>query len=559
MARDVEADVKVNDKTKPGLDSVERNFKSTGDKISKESDRFGKKTGDSIIRGLASISPGLAKTVADGMGTGAKLGGPLLISGIVSALPVLSGLIGAAVTGGAAGAGILGGVALAARDERVKAAGAALASNLLSDLGTKADVFIAPVLNVIDTIGERFQENGDTIESIFANSAKFLEPLADSVLDFTSSILEGIDIAVGRAGPVMEALGTGIETLGTEVRGFFDNLSSNSEANAAVLEETFNAAAGAVNLLGTSLTAVSYVFAQFDKVMPLSLLGQLVGLFEDTDDKAEEATTGLHANASGMQVLSDATEVAGKDFQLFNKALQDNAAAAKAADEAQRSLFDDLTSVGAAMDGATTSAKKNGRTLSENTEKGRNNRTALSNLASAFNTYRTNLEKSGRSATEVNGVMATQRNRLISAATAMGATKAEARRLADSLLGIKPRAVSVKVNGSAAAASNARNVRQEIEQVRSKSVTVTVRVNDTQLDAVERRLARAGGANAAAGDSFGQNAAGQLSRVGGAAAVNATVTSNLYLDGRLVHSYTDQQIAASRSREKFRSKVGRRT
>lgn len=559
MARDVEADVKVNDKTKPGLSSVERNFKSTGDKISKESDRFGKSAGDSIIRSLASVSPKLAKTVADGMGTGAQLGAPLLISGIVSALPVLSGLIGAAVTGGAAGAGILGGVALAARDERVKAAGAALASNLLSDLGTKADVFIAPVLNVIDSIGERFQENGDTIESIFANSAKFLEPLADSVLDFTGSILEGIDIAVGRAGPVMSALNDGIETLGNSIEGFFDNVSSNSEANAAVLEESFNAAAGAVNILGAALSGITYIFAQFDKVMPLSLLGQLVGLFEDTDDKAKEATTGLHANASGMQVLSDATEVAGKDFQLFNKALQDNAAAAKAADEAQRSLFDDLTQVGEASDKATASAKKNGRTLSENTEKGRNNRAALSALASAFNGYRGNLEKSGRSASEVNRVMSTQRSRLVAVAQSMGQSKSAANRLADSLLGIKPRSVSVKVNGSAAAASNARNVREEIAQVKSKSVTVTVRVNDTQLDAVERRLARAGGANAAVGDSFGQNAAGQLSRVGGAAAVNATVTSNLYLDGRLVHSYTDQQIAASRSREKFRSKVGRRT
>lgn len=559
MARDVEADVKVNDKTKPGLSSVERNFKSTGDKISKESDRFGKSAGDSIIRGLASVSPKLAKTVADGMGTGAQLGAPLLISGIVSALPVLSGLIGAAVTGGAAGAGILGGVALAARDERVKAAGAALASNLLSDLGTKADVFIAPVLNVIDSIGERFQENGDTIESIFANSAKFLEPLADSVLDFTGSILEGIDIAVGRAGPVMSALNDGIETLGNSIEGFFDNVSSNSEANAAVLEESFNAAAGAVNILGAALSGITYIFAQFDKVMPLSLLGQLVGLFEDTDDKAKEATTGLHANASGMQVLSDATEVAGKDFQLFNKALQDNAAAAKAADEAQRSLFDDLTQVGEASDKATASAKKNGRTLSENTEKGRNNRAALSALASAFNGYRGNLEKSGRSASEVNRVMSTQRSRLVAVAQSMGQSKSAANRLADSLLGIKPRSVSVKVNGSAAAASNARNVREEIAQVKSKSVTVTVRVNDTQLDAVERRLARAGGANAAAGDSFGQNAAGQLSRVGGAAAVNATVTSNLYLDGRLVHSYTDSQIAANRSREKFRSKVGRRT
>src|SRR3954464_2826134 len=112
MARDIEAEVKVKDGTKPGLDSVERRFKESGKKIEKEYDRFGKSSGDKILNGIGAISPMLAKRLSSAFGDAASLGAPLLVSGVAAALPGLSALVGAAVSGGAAGLGIIGGVAL---------------------------------------------------------------------------------------------------------------------------------------------------------------------------------------------------------------------------------------------------------------------------------------------------------------------------------------------------------------------------------------------------------------------------------------------------------------
>ncbi len=558
MPRDVDVDVNVKDKTGPGLDSVEKRFRSSGKKIEKEYEKFGTSTGNAIIKGVGAVSPKLAKKLADGLGDGAKLGAPLLISGITAALPVLSGLIGAAVTGGAAGAGILGGVALAARDSRVKEAGNTLASNLLANLSTQASPFIQPVLGVIDQVGERFSKNGDKIERIFANSAKFVEPLGDALLDVGDNLINGLDTAIGRAGPVMEALNNGFRAIGDSIEGFIDNVTANAEGNAVILDQAFKGVAGTITILGQVLGGVTYIFEQFNSIMPLSLLGQLNDLFNDTEEVVPKVTLGLKENAAGMQVLGDAQEVAAKDLALYNKALQDNAAAAEAAASAQRSLFDDLTKVGEAEDNATAAAKKNGRTLSENTAKGRANRQSLSSLASAMNGYRTNLEKAGRSTSTVNGVLNTQRNRLIATAQSMGATKSQARALADQLLGIKPRSVSVKVNGTAAAASNARNVRQEIELVRSKSVTVTVNVNASRLAAVERRLARVGAGNAAANDSFGVNAPGQSARTGGAQKVEVQSAVSVNLDGRPFRDMTAKQIRDDRRRELFRNRVGKR-
>src|ERR1044072_4616961 len=101
MARDIEASVKVKDDSKAGLDSVERRFRESGQKIEKEYDRFGKSAGDRIMRGVGAISPMLAKRLSSAFGDAASLGAPLPLSRIGAALPALSALVGAAGTGGA--------------------------------------------------------------------------------------------------------------------------------------------------------------------------------------------------------------------------------------------------------------------------------------------------------------------------------------------------------------------------------------------------------------------------------------------------------------------------
>lgn len=558
MARDVDVDVNVKDNTKPGLDAVERSFRKSGDNIKKEYDRFGKGAGDGIVKAIGAVSPKLAAKLAEGLGDGARLGAPLLLSGMAAALPVLSGLIGAAVTGGAAGAGILGGVALAARDARVQASGQALASNLLSGLTEKAGVFVPPVLASIGIIDRKFKESGDSIAHIFEDSARFVEPLTESIGTAMQSIIEGIEIAVSRAGPVVDAIGAGIEQTGATVKGVMDQLSQNGEANAAVLAETFSALNGVLALTGSTLNVVTSIFAELNKVMPLSLLGTINELFNGTAEEAQAAADAEKAVADENIRVAAAAELVAKDQELYNKALEDNARAAEAAASANASLFDDVTRVGEATDRAAASAKKNGRTLSENTAKGRANRQSLSGLASAMNGYRSNLEKAGGSTSKVNGVLSTQRSRLVAAAQSMGATRSQAGRLADQLLNIKPRAVSVKVNGTAAAASNARNVRQEIELVRSKSVTVSVNVNASRLASVERRLARLGATNAG-GDSFDQVAAGQgQSRTGGATPIEVSSTTVVNLDSRPFREMTARQVRDDRSRVRFRDRVGKR-
>lgn len=558
MARDIEADAVINDKSAAGLKKFEDNVRKSGKKVEKDYETLGKRTGESLIKGIGAFSPKLAKAVAEGVGDAGKLGGPLLITGIAAALPVLSGLVGAAVTGGAAGAGIIGGIAIVSRDSRVKAAGEQLGQNLLGGLTARAGSFVQPVLNSIEIIETKFLESGDTIESIFQNSAKLVEPLAESLGNAGQSLLEGIEIATSRAEPVVDSFGKGIEGTGEAIKSVFDELSQNGEANALVLDRAFSSLNGTITALGPVLNGITSTFAAIDTVLPLDGVFGLKRRFDELNDAGTNVGTWVDPATDGAIRVGASMEAAAKDTELYNKALEDNARAAESAADAQSNLFTDATKAGAALDNAKRAAKENGDTLSVNTKKGRDNRQALSDLAGAYNGYRDNMIKAGSSVSTLNGTLATQRANFIKVAVSMGAPKAEAARLAAQLLKIPSPKPKVTLN-TAGVASQARNAREEIANIKGKTVNVTVNVNASRLAAVEARLARlqrAGYNNA--GMSFAQTAPGQTSRVGGAAPIQVTSAVAVSLDGQPFRSYTQHAIDTRDQRNRFREKVGKR-
>lgn len=559
MARDIEADAVINDKSAAGLAKFEGNIRKSNDKIKKDYDKFGKGTGDAILGAIGKVAPKLAGKLAEGIGDASKIGMPVLIGGIVAALPVLSGLIGAAVTGGAAGAGIIGGVALATRDSRVKEAGTQLGNNLLSGLTAKAGVFVQPVLQSIDLIEKKFAESGDAIEQIFAVTSKQVVPLVDAIGNATQSVIEGVAEAASNSGPVMQALNRGIEGSGEAVKSLLTDLSSNGEANALILDRAFSSLNGTITALGPTLNAITSTFAAVDKVLPLDGIFGLKRRFDELNEEGTAVGQWVDPAADGVIRVGASAEAAAKDAELYAKALEDNAKAAQAADQAQQGLFGAVTSAGAALDAAKKSAEENGRTLSANTEKGRENRDSLDRLASSFKAVRAQQEATGASASVLNGTIGRQRKAFYDVALSMTKSKSEARRLTDQLLGIPSPKPKVTLN-AAGAAQTAKNVRQEIASIRGKTVTVTVNVNASRLAAVENRLARLQNAGyGAAGLSFAQFAPGQTSRTGGATTVNATLENRISIDGAPFRSYTKRVVATEGKRAAFRNRVGTRT
>ncbi len=558
MARDIEADAVINDKSSEGLRKFEENVRKSGKKVEKDYDRLGKGLGESILGGIGAVSPKLAASLANSFGDAARLGAPLLLAGVAAAAPLIGGLIGAAVTGGAAGAGIVGGVLVAAKDARVQAAGKALGANLLAGLQDRAGSFVAPVLKSIDLIQAQFTKSGDKIRGFFENTARFVEPLTVSVGKLGDSLISGLEKASGRAGPVMREINAGIEGTGRAIESFLDNVSASQEGNAAALRDTFDAINGTIIAAGGLVRALSEVYGVLSQLgLTSGLVQQLAHAFDDTEDAARRGGGGSFAAGNAMQIAGDQAEAAAKDTQLFERALRENAQAAEQAARAQSSLFDDTTRVGAAMDDAAAAARRNGKTLDANTAKGRANRSALSALASAQNTYRNNLETSGASAAKVNGVMSQQRAALIRVAGQMGVTGRKAQQLADQLLGI-PAKRETKTNllNDAATKREARQVKAAVESIpRNYSVNISVITRGLTQAREAANLRREMLLNST-GATFGLTVPGDASRIGGPSPVHATISNAIYLDGQPFRDWTDNRIRAYDARQRHWRKYG---
>lgn len=100
----------------------------------------------------------------------------------------------------------------------------------------------------------------------------------------------------------------------------------------------------------------------------------------------------------------------------------------------------------AAIDAASAAAKENGRTLDENTEKGRANNQALDDLAAATMKAAEGARENGASWETVNGIYDRGRSRLIASAQAMGLTKAQAAALAAQILRTPDKTARLKGN-----------------------------------------------------------------------------------------------------------------
>ncbi len=556
MARDIEAAVKIKDDSASGLSSVERNVRESGKRIKKETDSFGLDAGKGMSDGIKRAAPGIISSVAGTLGNAAKQGGIVTVAAIAGIAPVIASITGAAITGGVTTGGIIGGVAVAARDARVQAAGKAMGANLLAGLQDRAGSFIGPILQSIDLIEAKFAESGDTIESIFKGASRFVVPLVDAVTEAFQAIARGVDNVIGNAGPVMEAFSQGIIATGATIEHVLTLLSENGTANADALRTIFTALNATILAVGYSIKFVIDALGFLNNLLPDPPVKKSL---QQIDEQGRRTGSGQFALAQQFQFTSDAAEAEAEALKLAEKSLLDNARAAKEALSANRSLFDSMTSAGAAVDSANAALKKNGQTLDSNTAKGRANRAALSDLAGSFNNVRSGMESTGASSRRLDGALVSQRAQFIKVATAMTGSARSARQLADQLLGIPTKRQTTVTMDKSQASRQAKNLREEISQIKGKSVTITatVNVNASRLAAVENRLSRiAGFAGAASnGGGFALNSGGDGARTGGAVAVQ----NHVYLDGVPFYSYTEQVVADSNRRNAFRNKVGART
>lgn len=447
-------DKKIGD-TKTGIEGLRREIGKTGDlelfkDLEKQTARLknltrkrglldfgevGREGGRSFLSQFTSNIKELPLQVKGHLLAGAVIGG-------AAAAPVLAGAISGAVTAGLATGVVAGGIALAAQDPAVKKAAGDLGDTLKAELTAAASAFVPETIKAIGIIKREFLALRPELRALFDDAARFVQPLTLAATGFVREMVPGIREAVSNARPLVDMLSTALPQFGKALGDVFATMSQHAETSAEALrtvlalgELTLGGTAGSLALLNQIAPFVSGNLFALGKVM------------EDDEVKARLLAAAEKAAADAAQQQALAGGALSSALIAGSVQALRMAEAVRGLIDANRTAFDSETQFEQAVDDLSASLKENGKTLNANTEKGRANRDALSNLARATLDATDAAQKSGASQEKVSGIMQRGYTKFIAAATAMTGSAAKARELARSL-GLIPPAKNVAVTAN---------------------------------------------------------------------------------------------------------------
>lgn len=555
MPKDVEFNATASDKTGSGLASVERRFKATSDRIDKMGKNAGESLGKSALKSVAMVAPRLTGTLVKSLESVAGAGGPLLGGIAVAAAPIIASTLSGAIIGGAGIGGVLGGVILASRDARVKAAGAVLGKNVMGTLEQQAQVFVDPVLTAIDDIGESFDRVSDKTDSIFRNSARYVQPLTRATTSALESIITGAERLVARAEPVILSISRGIERTGADIGELFEDMSENADGAAAGIDTLFATISGLIQVTGPVINGLTAINEQLDKA---GFSGGLLNSVSRLNDQLSDNTTFARHVAGETAGMSGAMSTATGEASAYFAGLARVNDELREQEAASRGAYAATTSAAEATANATKVINDNGRGLSLNSQKGRENRTALSNLATAYLAqYEATVKVNGVGVKSA-AVATRNRDAFVALATKAGYSAGKARELATSLGLIparKPTAITANTTSAAAKVSAFKKQLDNVPSVRN--VTIRVGVSESAKAAALRKQS-ASAFSASSYFAAADTSDGVRSRTGGPAPVNVNNSVDVFLDGAPFARAITTAVSASERRTAWRQKVGKR-
>lgn len=323
-----------------------------------------------------------------------------LIGIVAGSLAILSPMIGAAIAGAVAGTvgtgGLIGGVVSAAKDPRVKVAAKQFGDTVSTSFFGGGGPFVEPVINSLDLLGDRFVNLN--LGATFAKAAPYVDDLAEGVADFADGLNRGLNRTLDRSGEIIPAVAFGLGRLGDGLGDMIGQMAE-SEGTIEGIKFLFEVIAETAHATGTT---VKFLGDRFDELGRFS--GRLSGDLEDVaealgfgDDNIFarindhiEAVTGPTQNletslvklepagkkaASGLTPVATASDEVTDAVVKMREELTRATDAALGADNAHLRFKEGILEL-------KESVKEHGTSLSENTQKGIDNRQMINGLIS---------------------------------------------------------------------------------------------------------------------------------------------------------------------------------
>lgn len=359
----------------------------------RDGERLGDELGDGVGRGMKrrlgdknkppwlNISAALASALDDGISalpTEVKAG---IVGGILLALPFVSAAL-AGATAGALGAGLAGlGTLLAFQYSEVEEAGLHLVDTLRKQLVSSAEPFVNVLISAFKFIENRVAALKPRLDSIFETSSTFVGPLVEGLLDMLDNITEAFANVDGKLGPFVKELANGFAVIGTAIGDALTILVDTGEEGEEGLRDLLVAVAILIKGFAGLLAILTEVYGFVrDIALAVPLLAGPIAIFFAESDRAAE---GVDTYGNATQGLTDKIFGAISATERETKELKAAAQAMDKARDAAFGLIDATLDYEQSIDDLSDTLKENGRTFTQETDKGRENIRAVGDAIKA--------------------------------------------------------------------------------------------------------------------------------------------------------------------------------
>lgn len=395
-----------------------------------------------------------------------------VVGAAMMAAPLISGVIAGAVVGGVGIGGVVGGILIAASHPEVKAAAKLTGQSLKSEMQQAGRAFVPEVLHSLQYIRTQFREMGSEMESALSGLSRFVEPLTRGVVGFVHNLLPGFQAIADYGMPVIQELADWLPRLGTLLSDVFTMFATRSFDAATALQQLWIVFELGIRSIAGTLAGLAELNSLFEK-MAFVVTGNYAGLIqylaaeEAAKAGGDELNPTLQQIIAGFQGTGEKAAFSTGQIKNWLEALREGTTDNLDFRAAQREAEQ-------AIDDATQAFKDNGRTIDNNTAKGRANNQALDRLAAASNKVYDATYKQTGSQEAAAAAAQRSRDKFIALAQKMGYTKDEAIALAGKLIAIPSPKRSVTVETTKAQAA-VRGIKSALATINGRTVLVTVK------------------------------------------------------------------------------------
>lgn len=324
-------------------------------------------------------------------------------AGIIAAALII-GTFFATALGAAVGAAmtlVLGGVVIAAMaalaiktNDAVQHAFKGLGTKIFADAKGWSQAAVDPLILSAHDFGDTWTRIGPQVNEIFTLMAKSIRPLADGLGGFVESAMPGLRQALINAGPIIAQFAHDLPMVGESFGNMFENM-SDGQGVLKGMHGLMLTLATVMDMLGATVNGLADAFDFLTRngeavtgfMQHIPVLGWLFGKIHDglhsINATGEGAARSLDAVGDGADNAATAADRAAGRVTELDKAM---AALNDQIEEDARGLIglvDATIAYEQSVDDLTASIKDNGKNVDIHTQKGRDNVTAIENVAKA--------------------------------------------------------------------------------------------------------------------------------------------------------------------------------